>query len=108
MINLIQSKMGIQPFLLSARIAISAFSNTVSPLNSSLSIILTIEQTCRSLSISQASLRRYETSIKDFPKRIKLGRRRVGYLREDVEAYIRRQREAAMGKELASDCDFHE
>lgn len=79
-------------------IMVSAFSNIVPTSHSPISIVLTTDQTCEALSISPSSLRRYETTVPNFPKRVRLGRRRIGYLRVDIERYIACQREASIGQ----------
>jgi len=58
-------------------------------------IILTVAQTCERLTISEPTLRRYAKSTSDFPRKIQLGPRRVGYLKADIEAYVASRREAA-------------
>ena len=57
--------------------------------------VLTIEQTCRDIGLSEPTMRRRAAVDPSFPRKIKLSTRRVGYLRSDVEAYLMRQREAA-------------
>ena len=57
--------------------------------------VLTIEQTCRDIGLSEPTMRRRAAVDPTFPRKIKLSTRRVGYLRRDVEAYLMRQREAA-------------
>ncbi|MCK1286577.1 AlpA family phage regulatory protein [Bradyrhizobium sp. 44] len=52
------------------------------------STILTVPQICERLTISEPTLRRYSKSNPDFPRKVKLGPRRVGYLADDVERYI--------------------
>ncbi|MEF2554523.1 AlpA family phage regulatory protein, partial [Aurantimonas sp. A2-1-M11] len=64
-------------------------------------IILTVAQTCERLTISEPTLRRYAKSSSDFPRKIQLGPRRVGYVKADVEAYVARRREAARTAILA-------
>ena len=58
-------------------------------------IILTVEQVCERLTISEPTLRRYTKNGDDFPRKIKIGQRRVGYLKADIEAYIARRYEHA-------------
>lgn len=53
--------------------------------------VLTVEQACRDLSLSELTLRRRAASDPHFPRKIKLSARRVGYLRRDIEAYLDRQ-----------------
>ncbi|SFG02208.1 transcriptional regulator, AlpA family [Novosphingobium sp. CF614] len=57
--------------------------------------VLTIEQACREIGLSEPTLRRRAAADPAFPRKIKLSARRVGYLRRDIEAYLTRQREAA-------------
>ena len=57
--------------------------------------VLTIEQACRDLSLSEPTMRRRAVADPHFPRKIKLSARRVGYLRRDIEAYLMRQRETA-------------
>lgn len=57
--------------------------------------VLTVEQACRELSLSEPTMRRRAADDPNFPRKIKLSVRRVGYLCSDVEAYLARQREAA-------------
>jgi len=58
--------------------------------------VLSVEQACRDLSLSEPTMRRRASSDPHFPRKIKLSARRVGYLRRDIEAYLTRQREAAL------------
>lgn len=58
--------------------------------------VLSIEQACRDLGLSEPTMRRRAAVDPAFPRKIKLSTRRVGYLRRDIEAYLARQREAAM------------
>lgn len=58
--------------------------------------ILTVPQVCQRLSLSEPTLRRYAAAGMDgFPRKIKLGARRIGYSSRDVAEYIERQRAAA-------------
>lgn len=51
--------------------------------------ILTVAQVCERLTISEPTLRRYaRAGVEDFPRKVRIGRRRVGYLKSDIEAYI--------------------
>ena len=59
--------------------------------------ILTVDQVCQRLTISEPTLRRYAKAGSDFPRKIPLGPRRVGYLASDVEQYIANRHEAAKG-----------
>ena len=58
--------------------------------------VLTIEQTCKEIGLSEPTMRRRAAVDPEFPRKIKLSARRVGYLRRDIEAYLSRQREAAL------------
>jgi predicted DNA-binding transcriptional regulator AlpA len=57
--------------------------------------VLTVDQACKELSLSEPTMRRYAKSDPQFPQKVRLSARRVGYLRRDIEAYLDRQREAA-------------
>jgi predicted DNA-binding transcriptional regulator AlpA len=57
--------------------------------------ILTVGQVCQRLTISEPTLRRYAKAGADFPRKIRLGPRRVGYLASDLERYIANRYEAA-------------
>jgi predicted DNA-binding transcriptional regulator AlpA len=57
--------------------------------------ILTVGQVCQRLTISEPTLRRYAKAGGDFPRKIQLGPRRVGYLASDIERYVASRREAA-------------
>lgn len=57
--------------------------------------VLTVEQACRELSLSEPTMRRRAADDPEFPRKIQLSKRRVGYLRSEIEAYLTRQREAA-------------
>lgn len=57
--------------------------------------VLSIEQACRDLGLSEPTMRRRAATDPAFPRKIKLSARRVGYLRRDIETYLARQREAA-------------
>jgi predicted DNA-binding transcriptional regulator AlpA len=57
--------------------------------------ILTREQVCRRLTISPITLHRYVKAGGDFPRKIQLGPRRVGFLASDVERYLAARFEAA-------------
>lgn len=58
-------------------------------------IVLSVEEACRELSLSEPTMRRRAADDPTFPRKIKLSVRRVGYLRSDIEAYLQRQRELA-------------
>lgn len=57
--------------------------------------ILTSNQVCQRLTISEPTLRRYTKAGGSFPRKIQLGPRRVGYLASDIERYVANQYEAA-------------
>ncbi|RWM96168.1 MAG: AlpA family phage regulatory protein [Mesorhizobium sp.] len=57
--------------------------------------ILSVQTVCDRLTISEATLRRYATAGGDFPRKIKLGPRRIGYLKSDVEAWLTARHDAA-------------
>lgn len=59
--------------------------------------ILTAAQVCEALTISIPTLYRYMKTVDDFPPKIKLGPRRVGFRRADVDAYIERRMEGSEG-----------
>ena len=54
--------------------------------------ILTIEQVCEALTLSEPTLRRYAKSDENFPRMIRIGARRVGFLKSEIETYLARQR----------------
>ncbi|MEP3143322.1 helix-turn-helix transcriptional regulator [Qipengyuania citrea] len=58
--------------------------------------VLSIEQACKELGLSEPTMRRRAADDPTFPRKIKLSARRVGYLRRDIEAYLAKQREAAL------------
>lgn len=64
--------------------------------------VLTVEQACKELSLSEPTMRRYAKADPTFPQKVPLSKRRVGYLRSDIEAYLARQREAAMARHHAA------
>lgn len=57
--------------------------------------ILTVNQVCERLTISEPTLRRYAKAGRGFPRKIQLGPRRVGYLASDVESYVADRYKAA-------------
>lgn len=65
-----------------------------------MSEVLTIEQACKEIGLSEPTMRRRAADDPAFPRKIKLSTRRVGYLRRDIEAYLARQREAAYSQPL--------
>ena len=58
-------------------------------------VILSVQTVCDRLTISEATLRRYATAGGDFPRKIKLGPRRIGYLKSEVESWLASRHEAA-------------
>ena len=64
--------------------------------------VLTVEQACKELSLSEPTMRRRAKDDPSFPQKVRLSPRRVGYLRSDIEAYVSRQREAAMARHHAA------
>lgn len=56
--------------------------------------VLTVEQACKEMSLSEPTMRRRAAADPDFPQKVRLSPRRVGYLRRDIEAYLDRQRAA--------------
>lgn len=57
--------------------------------------VLTVEQACKEMSLSEPTMRRRAAVDPHFPQKLRLSPRRVGYLRRDIETYLSRQREAA-------------
>lgn len=64
--------------------------------------VLTVEQACKELSLSEPTMRRYAKADPSFPQKVPLSKRRVGYLRSDIEAYLTRQREAVLARHNAA------
>lgn len=58
--------------------------------------VLTVDQACKEIGLSEPTMRRRAADDPTFPRKIKLSTRRVGYLRRDIEAYLSKQREAAL------------
>lgn len=50
--------------------------------------ILTAAQVCERLTVSEATLRRYSKAGGDFPAKIQLGPRRIGFLKGEGEAWL--------------------
>lgn len=71
------------------------FRNLEGILTSDSTIILTAAQVCHRLTVSEATLRRYSAGQPDFPRKIQLGPRRIGFLKSDVEEWIASRRQAA-------------
>lgn len=57
--------------------------------------ILTAADVCHRLTISEATLRRYARAGGDFPAKLHLGPRRVGFIKSEVDAWISTRQEAA-------------
>lgn len=57
--------------------------------------VITVAQACEELSLSEPTLRRRAADDPNFPRKIQLSKRRVGYLLSDIRAWQARQREAA-------------
>ena len=58
--------------------------------------VLSVDQACKEIGLSEPTMRRRAAADPDFPRKIKLSARRVGYLRRDIETYLAKQREAAL------------
>lgn len=67
-----------------------------------MNIVLTVADACKELSLSEPTMRRYSKADPEFPQKVALSKRRVGYLRSDIEAYLTRQREAALARHHAA------
>lgn len=67
-------------------IILAAYANTVPSL-------LTPAQVCERLSIGDATLRRYAKNNPNFPRKVKLGPRRVAYVAREIENYIEAMKE---------------
>ncbi|MET4483697.1 AlpA family phage regulatory protein [Bradyrhizobium sp. F1.13.3] len=67
-------------------IVLAAYANTVPSL-------LTPAQVCERLSIGDATLRRYAKNNPHFPRKVKLGPRRVAYVATEIENYIEAMKE---------------
>ncbi|MER9258997.1 hypothetical protein [Mesorhizobium sp. M0619] len=55
-------------------------------------VLLTRDQLCALLHISDTSRQRLEKADPAFPPKLKIGARKVGYLRTDVLEYLQKQR----------------
>ena len=55
-------------------------------------VVWSLAETCSHVSLSKTSIYFLEKSG-DFPKRIQLGARRIGFFREEVEAWLRQKQE---------------
>ena len=60
--------------------------------------VLSIEQACKEIGLSEPTMRRRAADDPDFPRKIKLSARRVGYLRRDIEAYLSKRHEVALAE----------
>lgn len=60
--------------------------------------VLSIEQACKEIGLSEPTMRRRAADDPDFPRKIRLSTRRVGYLRRDIEAYLAKRHEAALAE----------
>lgn len=65
-------------------------------------LLLSRDQLCELLRISDTTRQRLERSDPTFPPKIKVGLRRVGYLRSDALAWLLQQREAALNPPKAA------
>ena len=61
--------------------------------------ILRLSDLCKILSISRSTLYRWGKDCPDFPKKIKLGPRTVGYLQSDIENWVASQKEVKVDSE---------
>jgi predicted DNA-binding transcriptional regulator AlpA len=64
--------------------------------------LITRDQLCAILNISDTTRQRLEKADPHFPPKIKVSIRRVGYLRADAQAWLLRQRETASKREYAA------
>lgn len=64
--------------------------------------LLSRDQLCEMLRISDTSRQRLEKSDPHFPPKIKVGVRRVAYLHSDAVAWLSRQREAASRRQFVA------
>ncbi|MET3793328.1 helix-turn-helix transcriptional regulator [Aquamicrobium terrae] len=64
--------------------------------------LITRDQLCQLLNISDTTRQRLEKSDPTFPPKIHVSMRRVGYLRADAHAWLIRQREAASKHRFAA------
>ena len=60
--------------------------------------VLSIDQACKEIGLSEPTMRRRAAADPTFPRKIKLSARRVGYLRSDIESYLSKQRAAALAE----------
>lgn len=60
--------------------------------------VLTVAQACKEIGLSEPTMRRRAFADPDFPRKIKLSARRVGYLRRDIEAYLSKRHEVALAE----------
>ncbi|QWW73763.1 AlpA family phage regulatory protein [Agrobacterium pusense] len=62
-------------------LAASAFANDQT--------LWTVKQVCFHLTISEATLRRYCKNVPNFPRKIQLGPRRIGFVKTEVESFAK-------------------
>lgn len=60
--------------------------------------VLSVEQASEEIGLSEPTMRRRAADDPDFPQKIRLSTRRVGYLRRDIEAYLAKRHEAALAE----------
>lgn len=65
-------------------------------------VLISRDQLCAMLKISDTTRQRLEKNDPHFPPKMKIGSRRVGYLRSDAHAWLFRQREAALNARNAA------
>ncbi|AZO24790.1 AlpA family phage regulatory protein [Mesorhizobium sp. M1E.F.Ca.ET.045.02.1.1] len=65
-------------------------------------ILLTRDQLCAMLMISDTSRQRLEKNDPSFPPKLHLGMRKVAYRRADVIAWLEQQRQAALNTHHAA------
>jgi len=58
-------------------------------------VLLTRDQLCALLNISDTTRQRLEKTDPAFPRKLHVSARKVGYLRSDVQSYIARQHQKA-------------
>lgn len=54
-------------------------------------VLLTSQQLCSRLTISEPTLRRYRKTQPDFPVAVRLGPKRIAFRADDVERYVERR-----------------
>lgn len=60
--------------------------------------VLSVDQACKEIGLSEPTMRRRAADDPDFPRKIRLSARRVGYLRRDIEVYLAKRSEAALAE----------